>query len=139
MIVVLFAVFGISLVGMLIVPLRHIPRIRNFEGEIDAVAVSVLRVRVAGILKRIEGWFSHTAKEAFLKFLDSMLKLFERSAGRIAGSTKNLRLMVQERFRVIPRESLYWKQIRSWKNTNGGAARSTFSEDEHDISNHIER
>ena len=139
MILVLIAVFGFSVVGMLAIPLRHIPRARNLEEEIDVAASSVVRVRVASAVKRVETWFEHFAKNEFLKFTDYVLKFFEHGAGRVAGSTKNLRLKVQERFRVIPRESLYWRHIRTWKKENGSVPRPMLWEDENDISNHIER
>lgn len=128
-------VFGASLIGMIIIPLRHIPHLK--ENPLPE-SNSLVRIRVVGFIEQFEKWFHSSAKNQFLKALDNVLKIFERSFGQIAGQTKNLRLMVQERFRVIPRESLYWKQMHTWKKENGSTkAKEELYEEDLDISNHI--
>lgn len=133
-------IFTVSVAGMFAIPLRHYPRVRAGEGDSsDPTENSVIRAYMTRWVDELERWYHGPAKNAFLKLLDSILRLFERGAGRVAGSTKHLRLMVQERFRVIPRESLYWKNIHTWKKTNGTSLRSESWEDEKDTSNHVER
>jgi len=133
-------IFAVSVAGMFAIPLRHYPRVRAREGDSSNLTEnSVIRAEMTKWVDGLERWYHGPVKNTFLKLLDSMLRLFERGAGRVAGSTKHLRLMVQERFRVIPRESLYWKNIHAWKKTNGTSLRSELWEDEKDISNHVER
>jgi hypothetical protein len=140
--IILISLFCITFLGMMIIPLRHMPRLRRAsEDDIlnhDADANSIARVRIVGTIDQIENWYHASAKNLFLKFIDRMLAAFERSAGKIAGRTKNMRIMVQERFRVIPRESLYWKHIHTWKRENGTTKTKIILEEEGiDVSNHI--
>lgn len=138
--ILLLIIFAISIAGMLAIPLRHYPRVRAGEDGVEAESDnSVVRAHVHQWVTRLERWYQETAKNIFLKTLDLLLRFLERGAGRLAGSMKGWRIMVQERFRVIPRESLYWKNMHSWKKTNGTAFRSELWEDEQDISNHVER
>lgn len=147
--VILLGLFAFSLVGMILVPLRHVPALRrDFAYESEPIASSaqssVVRTKILHAIESIETWYRHTATDQMLKVLDSSLKIFERMAGRIAGQIKEKRMLVQERFRVIPRESMYWKQVHTWKKTTGGGmmvrqavAVRERSVDEEDISNHL--
>lgn len=137
--------FVIAFCGMMFIVLRHLPEVRKSpsEGEPEPDAQnSIARVYVVKGTNYVEHWYQYRAKEEFLKLLDRALKLFERSAGKIAGQTKHMRLLIQERFRVIPRESMYWKQIHSWKKGKGTSKRSHIrfldlvEEARADISNH---
>lgn len=135
-----FGALIFSLAGMAVIPLRHLSYIRGREQE-DQQSESVVRAYVVGLISRFEEWYRSSAREWFLKFLDRVLKIFERAAGRIAGQTKALRFMIQEHFRVIPRESLYWKQIRTWKQSNGNGSVDVYTAtisrgEDTDISNH---
>ncbi|MEK7576817.1 MAG: hypothetical protein AAB482_03960 [Patescibacteria group bacterium] len=139
--ILLFSLFAITFFGMLIVPLRHVAELRSTsEDEVldrDAGANSIACVRIVGTLDWFEHWYETTAKNAFLKLTDRALGVFERTAGKVAGQTKNVRVMVQERFKVIPRESLYWKQIHSWKREGSGVkAKFVLEEEGIDFSNH---
>jgi len=138
-IVVLSVVFVISIAGMLFVLLRRLAHLRVAStGELEGVVEVVgIRSYVVGWMDYLEAWYKGRAKEQFLKLADYTLRLFEKGAGRVAGQTKHMRIMVQERFRVIPRESLYWKQINSWKKTNGSGAHKRKMGEDGDISNHI--
>lgn len=135
----------IAVCGMMFILLRHLSDVRRTapESALEPVSEnSIARVYVVKGANYLERWYHYRAKEEFLKLLDRALKLFERSAGKIAGKTKHMRLLIQERFRVIPRESMYWKQINSWKRENGTSKRShayclDLVEEAHaDISNH---
>jgi hypothetical protein len=141
--ILLFSIFAVSLVGMMIVPLRHLPEVRRAHMDDAAVPEaednSIARAYIAHSMTRIERWMQISAKHEFLKFLDVILSVFERFAGRVAGRTKSARLLVQERFRVIPRESLYWKSMNTWKKTSAHTARAYKAVEEEglDISNHL--
>lgn len=133
--------FIAAITVMLGIPLRHLAYVRKVEEEelqrADAVANSIARVQIVGALDWGMKWYETTAKHSFLKLVDRLLGMFERSAGRIAGQTKNARLMVQERFRVIPRESAYWKHIHTWKREHVPVKARILREEEGiDISNH---
>ena len=137
----LLILFGLSTIGMLAVPLRYAIKIHATEEDSDMAIGgdenSIARVRIVGLIDRFETWYQHSAKNSFLKLLDRVLGVFERGAGKIAGHTKSTRLLIQERFRVIPRESMYWKHIRTWKKTNGThQAVVSIESEEYDISNH---
>ena len=140
--ILLLSFFVIAFFGMMIVPLRHVAELRRTsEDEIlnrDADSNSIARVRIVGTLDSLEHWYETTAKNAFLKLADRGLGIFERTAGKVAGQTKNVRMVVQERFKVIPRESMYWKQIHSWKR-DGNVIKAKFVLEEEgiDFSNHI--
>jgi len=139
---ILLAIFGAAVLGMAVIPLRHISRVRVIDQhvlEAQGARNSIARVYIVHGIDRIVRWFRWHAREEILKILDRILKMLERLAGRLAGEMKNTRLLVQERFRVIPRESLYWKQIHSWKKTHGGKVRkdSLSPEGEQDISYHF--
>lgn len=131
----------VSVIGMLFIPLRRLPRLRAADDSdtLETTETSVVRTYVLGRIDWAEHLYRIRAKEQFLKLLDRVLRIFERSAGRVAGETKHVRMMIQERFRVIPRESLYWKQIHAWKKTNGNGngAQKNVSGHEGDISNHL--
>ncbi len=118
---ILGIVFLMSVGGMFAVPLRHLKKVRGVDS--DQIAenneANFVRTYVVQWIDLAEAWYRGKAKETFLKLLDVALRFFERGAGRVAGETKHVRIMIQERFRVIPRESLYWKQIHTWKKTNG--------------------
>lgn len=141
---ILLATFLVGVAGMLVVPLRHLHEIR-VSTETEGMAPeqspqnAVVRSYVIGYLDSLDRWYRVSAKEAFLKLIDRILKSFERFAGRMAGQTKETRMMIQERFRVIPRESSYWKQMHTWKKvTNVSRGRMLGDTDPHgkDISNH---
>lgn len=143
MFISLLIIFGVAVMGMAVIPLRHVAEAERSEEPItDGEVNSVARVYVERFVDRVDTWARWNAREEALKILDRGLKIFERMAGRVAGQTKNMRLMVQERFKVIPRESLYWKQVHAWKKANGngngnGMKREfAFAEEEGDISNH---
>jgi hypothetical protein len=129
-------ILAVSIFGMIAIPIRHLSRIRvgeEFGGE------SVVRVRILGFMSKLELWYKGPLRHGCLKALDRILKVFERSAGKVAGQTKSLRLIIQEHFKVIPRESVYWKQINSWKKENGNGhtkIRESLGKDDRDISNH---
>ncbi len=140
----LIVAFLVGVAGMLALPLRHLHEIRvSTKAEGIALEQSsqhvIVRSYVIGYLDGLDRWYRVSAKEAFFKFIDRILKSFERFAGKMAGETKEMRVMIQERFRVIPRESSYWKQIHAWKKV-GGVSRSRIlgDADPHgkDISNH---
>ncbi|MEK7631008.1 MAG: hypothetical protein AAB417_03215 [Patescibacteria group bacterium] len=142
--VILVAAFLVGIVGMLAVPLRHLHEIRvstQTEGMAPEQSPenAVVRSYVVNQLDRLDRWYRVSAKELFLKLIDRVLKLFERLAGHMAGQTKEMRMMIQERFRVIPRESSYWKQMHTWKKvSNVSRSRILGDTDPHgkDISNH---
>jgi|SRR3989338_4895262 len=139
--VIFGTIFLVSVSAMFFILLRRLYRLRalsfsEIEGVVEVVGV---RLYVVKWLDYLEAWYKGKAKEQFLKLLDYALRLFEKGAGRVAGETKHVRMMVQERFRVIPRESLYWKHINTWKKTNGNSngAHKNKSDHEGDISNHV--
>jgi len=142
--VIFVATFVLGLVGMFILPMRHLHEIRVSTKEEGTAPEqlpqnAVVRSYVVGYLDSLDRWYRVSAKEMFLKFIDRILKSFERLMGRMAGETKEMRMMIQERFRVIPRESNYWKQIHTWKKTtNTTRSRILGDTDPHgkDISNH---
>ncbi|MEK7643512.1 MAG: hypothetical protein AAB372_03640 [Patescibacteria group bacterium] len=134
MAIVLFVLFVSGLVGMTMIPLRHMKSVRTGEGV--SAGESLVSVKALAAIEWSEQWYRFRAREESLKLLDRGLKVFERGAGQVAGKTKNLRILVQERFQMIPRESLYWKEIRSWKRESGPIARPRLEEDGWDISNH---
>lgn len=144
---ILLIIFIGSLAVTFFIPFRHVPSLRRAEitGEqMQAQGTqSIVRSRIVGTLERIEKWYHHQATDQMLKMLDWCLKIFERTAGRIAGHLKSRRVLVQERFKVIPRESMYWKQIQTWKKdapTSVVAKQAVAVEIEgsdEDISNHI--
>jgi hypothetical protein len=142
--VIFVAAFLVGVVGMLAVPMRHLHEIRvstRAEGvpPEQSPENAVVRSYVIGYLDSLDRWYRVSAKEFFFKLLDRILKSFERLMGRMAGETKEMRMMIQERFRVIPRESSYWKQMHTWKKV-GTVSRSRIlgDTDPHgkDISNH---
>ncbi|MBI4121690.1 MAG: hypothetical protein HY470_01900, partial [Candidatus Ryanbacteria bacterium] len=105
------SLFVVSVGAMFSLLLRRLPALRAADGETaeEVLSASVVRTYVVAWIDYGEAWYRGRAKEQFLKLLDTLLHAFEKAAGRVAGETKHVRLMVQERFRVIPRESLYWK------------------------------
>ncbi|MSR76438.1 MAG: hypothetical protein EXS68_02500 [Candidatus Ryanbacteria bacterium] len=142
--VIFVAAFLVGVVGMLALPLRHLHEIR-VSTEVEGMAPeqlpqnAVVRSYVIGYLDSLDRWYRVSAKEFFFKLIDRVLKSFERFAGKMAGQTKEMRMMVQERFRVIPRESSYWKQMHTWKKvSNVSRSRILGDTDPHgkDISNH---
>ena len=138
MLISLLIIFGAAVVGMAVIPLRHVAAVeRSDETAANGEASSIARVYVERFVDRVDAWARWNAREEALKILDRGLKIFERMAGRVAGQTKNMRLMVQERFKVIPRESLYWKQVHAWKKANGNGVHKNKSDHEGDISNHV--
>ena len=141
----LLVTFGASLGVLILIPMRHVGELERAaqEGIIrppEPEENSIARVYVLRVLDRFDAWLHWSAREEFLKFVDRVLKIFERMAGRVAGQTKTARLMIQERFRVIPRESPYWKQIHAWKKTNGNGTSAAHHEtppEDSDVSNHL--
>ena len=137
MIITLLTLFALSLAMMAFIPLRHWGRLRVSSSQ-DSGNISdssVLRRYVLRSAQNVENWYKTTARDEFLKVLDILLKYFERAAGKIAGQIKQMRVSVQERFRVIPRESMYWKQIHTWRRDNVLKAIEIDSEGR-DTSNH---
>ncbi len=141
---ILVTIFLIGVAGMFAVPLRHLNTVRvslhadGIEPE-QSPENAIVRLYVVGQLDRLDKWYRVSAKESFLKLIDHILKSFERLAGQVAGQTKEARMMIQERFRVIPRESSYWKQMHAWKKvSNVSRSRILGDTDPHgkDISNH---
>ncbi|MBI2053087.1 MAG: hypothetical protein HYT34_02480 [Candidatus Ryanbacteria bacterium] len=133
---VLLIIFAFAFAGVIILPLRHLAEARKLQTPTEIPQSSILRVLILGFFNFLERWYHERAKDEGLKAADSFLHLFEKGAGRLAGHTKKLRLMVQERFRIIPRESLYWKQIHSWKEENGTRWKGALEDFDMDISNH---
>ncbi len=143
MLIASLVVFIASIVGMGYILVRRIVVIKHAATNGEDVSLenigtsSVARVQVGRVVDRVEMWLHWNAREEALKLLDRILKIFERGAGKIAGETKQARLFIQERFRVIPRESAYWRQIHTWKKSNGKDAQRTKSPtEEDDTSNH---
>jgi|GEM_PF-3377342 len=142
--VILATAFILGLAGMLALPLRHLHEIRVSTQE-EGMAPeqlpqnAVVRSYVLRYLDSLDRWYRVSAKEMFFKSIDRILKSFERLMGRMAGETKEMRMMIQERFRVIPRESSYWKQMHTWKKVSSvSRSRILGDADPHgkDISNH---
>lgn len=135
---VLLLVFTVALGGMVCIPLRHIPRVRTTSDEelAEQAHASVVRAYLARSFEQCLRWYHHSAKNMFLRAIDHALKFFERIAGKIAGSMKHWRMLIQERFRVIPRESSYWRQIHSWKHEHGALLKRNLWQPEYDITYH---
>jgi len=140
MILILLGVVAVSVLGMLLLPLRHLRQVREHHMKL-AAARSVVRAPVIGMIERVDRWYRGQAREWMLKIADRLLKISERTLGQLAGRAKSLRFMIQEHFKVIPRESMYWKQIQTWKRVNETAPAKVFAETrlgaDSDVSNHL--
>ena len=142
MLLALALIFSVATIGMAVIPLRHVLRMQKavVNGEETQIVEnnSVARAYVQHLVDRVDVWIHWNAREESLKLVDRGLKILERAAGRFANQTKHIRLMVQERFRVTPRESPYWQQIRTWKKTGDTTKKKeVLHTEEHDISNHL--
>ncbi|MDA1334559.1 MAG: hypothetical protein O2794_00890 [bacterium] len=138
--VIPFTILGGALVLMAVIPLRHLSRVRGTEEEYlgSGHDNSIARAPIVAYLDRLEHWYRFAFKDVCLRSLDRTLRALEYMTGHIAGQTKKARLMLQEHFKVIPRESMYWKNIQTWKKNgtnNNGETKNAPVEDQ-DLSSH---
>lgn len=150
---ILLAIFGLSILGMATIVVRHVPeairlpdeRVRGLNGN----GVSKSSIALGKAFITTEHYMLSKVIPSVLHMLEHMVFFIEKGMEFISRKLLVVRMLIRDRvyrFRIIPRESLYWREIQAWKSSNtklkkevgneGGAGERLLKNEEHDISHH---
>lgn len=135
--------FSISVLGMLFILLRHVPKTQH--GPKTSLAVPEVNGTTTLTLltawaDRMEVWFKARMLPIFVSFISKIIVLIERAAQQVSARALKTRRALFRKSQAQPRESLYWRTISHWrkeeKGETGSSDDSLLTEADQDISHH---
>lgn len=114
-------ILGIGFLGMAIILARHVSEILELshvnhngvatEYHVDAADI---KVHAMSLFEDIERFFKTKAVPFFFWAAEHFFAMLEKTGKYIMGVSRYFRITMHERS-VKPRESLYWSEMRNWK------------------------
>ena len=151
--IILLALFGFSVLGMAVIVARHVPEALRLpdekaEGLQNGNGASKSSMALGRIVITAEHYTLSRVIPAILRVAEHGVLFIEKGMSFVSGKLLIVRMLIRDwvyRFRVTPRESLYWREMHAWKNNGVKPKKKTESADvsdeslkngDHDISHH---
>ncbi len=123
MIIYFATALGISVLGMSVILLRHIPKTQHGPKTSLAVPESNGATTLAMLtawVDRVELWMKAHILPTLVSLISKIIVFIERMALNVSARALKTRRALFRKSQAQPRESLYWRTISHWRNEEKG-------------------